>query len=240
MSSTVLDHQALGRSRIATQYTESQKFLAYIRSLLASSAELEAVLQKVAEQADIDLAEGVNLDVIGEIVGISRIIPASVQLAFFGFEDNPAAMVFGENGSLGVGGRFYDEGETYLATSVLNDPEYRLLIRAKIVKNHAVGTNEDVIAGLSYLFGSSNMAIQVAVEDIGNMAIQVAVGRPLTYLEKVLISELDILPRPGGVRISQRVTYITTNYFGFDGQNSALSFGEEGQPITGGQFAEEF
>ena len=45
MSSTVLDHQALGRSRVATQYTESQKFLAYVRALLDSSAELEAVLQ---------------------------------------------------------------------------------------------------------------------------------------------------------------------------------------------------
>lgn len=240
MSSTVLDHQSLGRSRIATQYTESTKFLAYIRGLLAASAELEAVLQKVAEQVDIDIAEGVNLDVIGEIVGISRIIPASVQLAFFGFQDNAAALNFGEEGAQGVGGRFYDEGEPYLATSVLNDPEYRLLIRAKIVKNHAVGTNEDVIAGLSYLFGGSNMAIQVAVEDIGNMAIQVAVGRPLTYLEKALISELDILPRPAGVRISQRVTFDTNSYFGFDGQNNALSFSEEGQPATGGQFAEEF
>lgn len=239
MSSTVLDHQSLGRSRVATQYTESQKFLAYIRALLASSAELEAILQKTAEQVDIDLAEGVNLDVIGEIVGISRIIPASVQLAFFGFQDNAAALNFGEEGSQGIGARFYDEGEPYLATSVLNDPEFRLLIRAKIVKNHAMGTNEDVIAGLAYLFGGG-MAIQVAVEDIGGMAIQVAVGRPLTYLEKVLITNLDVLPRPAGVRISQRVTYSTTSYFGFDGQNSAMSFGEEGQPSVGGQFAEEF
>lgn len=239
MSSAILDHQEVGRSRVATQYTESQKFLAYIRALLASSAEIEAVLQKVAEQVDIDLAEGVNLDVIGEIVGISRIIPASVQLAFFGFQDNAAALNFGEEGSLGIGARFYDEDEPYLATSVLNDPEFRLLIRAKIVKNHALGTNEDVIAGLAYLFGGG-MAIQVAVEDIGGMAIQVAVGRPLTYLEKVLITNLDVLPRPAGVRISQRVTYNVTNYFGFDGQNSALSFGEEGQSTIGGQFAEEF
>lgn len=239
MTAAIIDHLAVGRSRVAAQYTESQKFLAYIRALLASSAELEAIFQKVAEQVDIDLAEGVNLDVIGEIVGISRIIPASVQLAFFGFQDNAAALNFGEEGSQGIGARFYDEGEPYLATSVLNDPEFRLLIRAKIVKNHALGTNEDVIAGLAYLFGGG-MAIQVAVEDIGGMAIQVAVGRPLTYLEKVLITNLDVLPRPAGVRISQRVTYSTTSYFGFDGQSSALSFGEEGQPSVGGQFAEEF
>lgn len=111
MSSTVLDHQSIGRSRVATQYTESQKFLAYIRALLDSSAEMEAVLQKVAEQADIDLAEGVNLDVIGEIVGISRIIPASIAVRFFGFEGQPGGDVFGEEGALGIGSRFREELE---------------------------------------------------------------------------------------------------------------------------------
>ena len=236
MSSTVLDHQSLGRSRVATQYTESQKFLAYVRALLESSAELEAVLQKVAEQTDIDLAAGVNLDVIGEIVGVSRIIPASVQLAFFGFQDNAAALNFGEEGAQGVGGRFYDEGEPYLATSVLNDPEFRLLIRAKIVKNHAHGTNEDILQGLAYLFN----APRTVVEDLGGMAISVAIGRQLTFQEKALVTVLDILPRPAGVRINWRSTFDSARYFGFDGQPGALSFGEEGQPNVGGLLAEEF
>src|SRR5262245_33167460 len=99
MSATLLDHKEVGRSRVATQYTASEKFRAYLRALLEASAELEALLQKIATQSDIDVAEGVNLDVIGEIVGIGRIIPASVQLAFFGFEDNPSARVFGEEGA---------------------------------------------------------------------------------------------------------------------------------------------
>lgn len=236
MSSIVLDHQALGRSRIATQYTESQKFLAYIRVLLESSAELEAVLQKVAEQTDIDLAAGVNLDVIGEIVGVSRIIPDSIAVKFFGFEGQPGGDVFGEEGALGIGSRFRDELEPETATSVLADPEYRLLIRAKIVKNHAHGTNEDILQGLSYLFD----APRTVVEDLGGMAIGVAIGRQLTFQEKALVTVLDILPRPAGVRINWRSTFDSAKYFGFDGQPGALSFGEEGQPTVGGLLAEEF
>ena len=236
MSSTVLDHQALGRSRIATQYTESQKFLAYVRALLESSAELEAVLQKVAEQTDIDIAEGVNLDVIGEIVGVSRILPNSIAVRFFGFEGQPGGDVFGEEGVLGIGSRFRDELEPETATSVLADPEYRLLIRAKIVKNHAHGTNEDILQGLAYLFN----APRTVVEDLGGMAIGVAIGRQLTFQEKVLVTVLDILPRPAGVRINWRETFDSANYFGFDGQPGALSFGEEGQPTVGGLLAEEF
>lgn len=236
MSSTVLDHQALGRSRIATQYTESQRFLAYVRALLDSSAELESVLQKVAEQSDIDIAEGVNLDVIGEIVGVSRILPDSIAVRFFGFEGQPGGDVFGEEGALGIGSRFRDELEPETATSVLADPEYRLLIRAKIVKNHAHGTNEDILQGLAYLFN----APRTVVEDLGGMAIGVAIGRQLTFQEKALVTVLDILPRPAGVRINWRATFDSANYFGFDGQPGALSFGEEGQPTVGGLLAEEF
>lgn len=236
MSSTVLDHQSLGRSRVATQYTESQKFLAYVRALLESSAELESVLQKVAEQSDIDIAEGVNLDVIGEIVGVSRIIPDSIAVRFFGFEGQPGGDVFGEEDVLGIGSRFRDELEPETATSVLADPEYRMLIRAKIVKNHAHGTNEDILQGLAYLFN----APRTVVEDLGGMAIGVAIGRQLTFQEKALVTVLDILPRPAGVRINWRATFDSANYFGFDGQPGALSFGEEGQPTIGGLLAEEF
>lgn len=236
MTSAVLDHQALGRSRVATQYLDSQKFLAYIRALLTASTELEDVFQTVAEQVDIDVAEGVNLDVIGEIVGISRIIPNSIAVKFFGFDGQPGADVFGEEGILGIGARFRDELESELATSVLADPEYRMLIRAKIVKNHAHGTCEDILLGLAYLFN----APLTVVEDLGGMAIGVAIGRQLTFQEKALVTGPDILPRPGGVRIAWRATFSATNYLGFDGQPSALSFGEEGLPTVGGLFAEEF
>lgn len=236
MSSAVIDHQELGRSRVATQYTEAQKFLAYIRALLASSAEMETVLQKVAEQSDIDLAEGVNLDVIGEVVGISRILPNSIAVKFFGFEGQPGGDVFGEEGALGIGSRFREELEPETATSVLADPEYRLLLRAKIVKNHAQGTNEDILQGLAYLFNTP----ATVIEDIGGMRIGVAIGRQLTFQEKAMVTTLDILPRPDGVQIVWRAAYDATNYFGFDGQPGALTFGEEGQAGVGGLLAEEF
>lgn len=236
MSSTALDHQEIGRSRVATQYTASEKFLAYIRALLDASSELESVFQTIAEQADIDIAEGVNLDVIGEIVGISRIIPASIAVKFFGFEGQPGGDVFGEEGALGIGSRFREELESETATSVLADPEYRLLIRAKIVKNHAKGTNEDILLGLDYLFNAS----LTVVEDLGGMSIGVAIGRQLTFQEKAMVTGLDILPRPAGLRIKWRSTFDSAKYLGFDGQPGALSFGEEGQPSIGGLFAEEF
>lgn len=210
--------------------------MAYIDALATPANELETAFQSLAFLPDIDTMTGVNLDVIGEIVGIGRILPDSIAVQFFGFSGQPGATVFGENGVLGIGARFREEGEPETATSVLADPEYRLLIRAKIVKNHSKATNEDVLQGLAYLFNAP-MAV---CEDLGGMAIGVAIGRQLTFQEKALILALDILPRPTGVRIAWRSTFDANRHFGFQGHTLASGFGEEGQPSVGGFLAEEF
>ena len=238
--SAQIDHKALGLSRVATQYKESQKFLDFLRAILETPNELEGVIQDVSLITDIDTAEGVNLDVIGDIVGVSRFIDAAIPVGFFGFEDTAGALNFGEEGLIAIGGRFREEDESHLAGSVLQDPEFRLLIKAKIIKNHSKGTNEDILNGLSFLFGLNGVNVPVVVDDNGGMAIQIGIGRQLTFLEKTLVSSLDILARPAGVRINQRISFTAGSCFGFDDTLGALNFGEEGSPAIGGLLAEEF
>lgn len=226
-------HATEARSRVATQYTESAKFLAALSKLAAQVQDLEDALLSVQQITDIDTAAGVNLDVIGDIVGVSRYIPNSLLIPFFGFDDTAAGNIFGEEENPSLGARFRDEDEPYTATSVLGDPEFRLLIRAKILKNHAIGTNEDILAGMQYIFqGALNV-----VEDVGGMKIRAGIGRNLTLIEQTLISTLDLLPRPNGVRISNVVTFQPSAYFGFDDQPTAKGFDDAS---TGGIFAEEF
>lgn len=201
-----IDHVALGLTRVAAQYQNSADFLAYLTAILTLDNELEAVFQQVAQQVDIDLAEGVNLDTIGAIVGISRVLP--------GGPDNPLPP----------------------EDSVLTDAQYRLLLRAKIVKNHSRGTNEDLIKGLCYLFGTD----YAAIDDNDDMTVSIGVGKMLGPVEQAMLNLIDILPRPGGVLIQYRAMFDGHKYFGFEGQTNALGFGEEGQPTVGGTFAEEF
>jgi len=236
MSSALIDHLVLARSRVATQYSQSQNFLAYLDALMSYAVELEAALQDVAIQADIDQAEGVNLDVIGDIVGVQRIVFAAMPMLFFGFAGQPGAAPFGEEGNLSVGARFRDEEELAFDTSVLSDLEYRSLIRAKIAKNHSLGTAPNILTGLAFIFDS----VPIYVYDPGGMVISLAIGRFLTYQEQVLLKQFDIAPRPAAVRIGQYVMFDSTNYFGFEDFAGATQFGEEGQPFIGGPFAEEF
>ena len=226
-------HADEARKRVATQYTESTKFLLALSKLAAQCQNIEDALQSVQQITDIDSATGVNLDVIGDIVGVSRYIPSSLLIPFFGFDDTAGGVRFGEEENPGIGARFRDEDEPYTATSVLGDPEYRLLIRAKILKNHAIGTNEDILAGMQYIFqGALNV-----VEDVGGMKIRVGIGRNLTLIEQTLISTLDLLPRPNGVHIGSVVTFQPDSYFGFDDQPTAKGFDDAS---AGGIFAEEF
>lgn len=230
-----IDHVALGLSRVLKQYQESDKFLAYLTATLSIANELEAVLQSLFYLADIDSMRGVQLDTIGSIVGQSRYVPDTVVLSFFGFEDTNGAATFGEETNLSIGSRFLEEGEDYLGTTVLEDPEFRILIRARISRNNSQATPENIMAALSYLF----QTLYVNIDSRGGMEISLAIGRPLTSIEKVIVRQLNLLPTPMGVDLGSVVTYDATAYFGFFGQPNAISFNEEGAPSNGAVFAEE-
>lgn len=223
MTPIKIDHSAQASSLVATQYCEATKFLTVLAKLMGRAQDIENALMSMYDTVDVDSATGVNLDVIGDIVGISRNIPQGVLIPFFGFADTSAGVVFGEEGTLAAGGRFREESEGFTVTSILGDPEYRMVIKAKVIRNHAIGTAEDIINGLNFIFsGSLNV-----VDDIGGMKINIGVSHAVSYIEKVLIQQLDLLPRPNGVGISSMVSFDVNNSFGFADQQGAKGLGEE-------------
>lgn len=233
---STVDHDSLALERIALQYQESPRFIAYIKALMAQPNEIEGVFWDVEEISDIALAEGVNLDVIGAIVGMPRIVKDVLFVSFFGFDDQLATLPYGDEGLINIGGRFRDEEEPHTGSSVLSDIEYRMLIRAKIVKNHSKGTVDDVTSALSFIFGGA----PTVVDDIGGMSFGIAIGRGVTLTEIALLDQ-DILPRPAGVRIAWRGYYNAADgYLGFDGQPGAVGFQEEGATGPAGFLMEEF
>ena len=151
---------------------------------------------------------GVNLDTIGIIVGVFRNVADVILSDFFGYmEELPNTTYyydfpFGELSDPGAGARFYELGESYIGTNVLNDPEFRLLIKTKIAKNSSTGTPENVLASLRVLLNSND----VHIIDSGGMEFAIRIGRNLTAVELALIQHLDVLPRPAGVHLYQIVT----------------------------------
>lgn len=211
-------------------------FQRYVDAIVSPLSDDEAAYGQLALLPDIDLMDGVNLDVIGQIVGASRIIPLSIPVKFFGFENQPGSDLFGEDGNSFIGSRFRDDAESAFATSVLGDPEFRLLIKAAIAKNYCKGTGNDVLDALSIIFDTE----YTYVEDLGLMTFGVGIGRILSYQEQELIKSLDILPRPAGVKIAWKAVFDGAHFFGFDNQVGASGFIEEGAATGGGAFSNDF
>lgn len=200
---------------LVTSEHQKPNFLATISALVQPLVDQQTMLAAVPTMFDLDNAVGDQLDVVGAWAGISRFIPNAIPLAYFGFDATANGQAFGEEGQLSIGARFYDEGEPVASSSKLADPEYRFVIRAKIAKNNTKGTNDDFLSSLSLLFSSSDETVPVILDDPGTMHIGIAIGRPITYLEKLLISEVDILPRPAGVQLDYRSWFQNGNVFGF-------------------------
>jgi hypothetical protein len=188
---------------ITSQHIKRPNFRAMVALVGGAYGEIYDLIQSMPVLFDIDNAFGAQLDVIGQWVGRPRVVEQIVDVPFFGFQDDAAAQPFGELINVNIGARFYEQGEVFTSSSVLGDPEYRTILKAKIVRNQWDGSIAGLEAALQYVFGA-----ECAVVDTGTLSLQITVGRPITAIEKTLLSTFDLLPRAAGVTI-QTIQYKT-------------------------------
>lgn len=178
--------------------------------------ELDKVKENIVDllsQIDIDNATGYSLDIIGRRVGVSRTLPSFASKGYFAWK----GAVGGKGWNKGV---WYRYGESTTDTIVLEDFDFRFLIKAKILRNFQDGSLDYILNALVKLFGSN-------VNLIDNYDMTCTILLPLATLRQAqvyMLSELDILPRPVGVKYT--VQDIGVKAFGFDGFINSEGFGE--------------
>lgn len=182
---------------ITSQHVRAPKFMAMMKVLSDGLDSMNQVTLSMPSARDIDNASGQQLDDIGVWVGRPRVVEDILTPAFFGFSDDLAAQPFGEVINVSIGGRFYEQDESFSTSSTLGDPEYRTILKAKIVKNQWNGLLDGLEAAMQYVFGAP-----CSVIDSANLTLQLIIGRPITAIEKTLLSTFDILPRTAGVAIT--------------------------------------
>lgn len=171
-------------------------------------------LAALPETLDIDNAEGVNLDLVGKHVGQGRVLPGLAPRSLFGFHDVAGAKGFGK-------GKWYRMGDPLGESAVLDDDDYRFLIRCRIARNYQLGTIEDISAALRFIFNS-----ETVVFDQYDMSLTVVIRTDqVSDFKRYALNTLDILPRPAGVRIQFYVA-VPQRAFGFRGAPGALGFNQ--------------
>ena len=84
----------------------------------------------------------------------------------------------------------------YFSTGAVDNDTFRLILKSKIVKNVTDTTLDGVYSALAFIVGFSDMRII----DTENMAFSVEFYQPLTTLQRTVLTNFDIVPRPQGVR----------------------------------------
>jgi len=173
------------------------------------------------DEFDIDKGTGDRLDLIGKIVGVSRIVPGGGDpLPYFGFDGTPNARTFGE-------APFFDIiNDSGFSDAELDDTRYRFFIKAKITKNIAAmlmdtesRTNlQDVI---QYLFDNKAFVL-----DNLDMSLDLYIDESFSEDDIRLIVQQGLLPSPQGVGYKNIYFYSDDGTFGFAENPNAKTFGE--------------
>ena len=189
-------------ARLIQIYRDKPKFIALITLYANIAQEIEDTVFDMLLLRDVETAVGAQLDVIGRIVGQSRQIADADPFVFFGFLDGviPDATTgsFGDLGNPATGERFRSIDEDVSGDVSLADPEYRLFIKARIIKNHTRGTLNEIIAATTLIAETDTYTITESKMQVDINFTPDSIS--VTTLN--LLQNFDLLPRPAGVLLN--------------------------------------
>ena len=199
---SIINYTTKAIKRLIQQYRDKPKFNALISLYAGISQEIEDTAFDLLLLRDVDTAIGSQLDVIGRIVGQSRQLADASPFIFFGYSDAGVAPVevggYGTTANPTIGARYHSETEETSGDLELADPEYRLFIKARILKNHAIGTLNEIISAIILLSETTSFTI---TEGIMELDLNFTPGSVNTTTLN-LLQNFDLLPRPAGVAIT--------------------------------------
>lgn len=178
--------------RIYAQYNNKPKAVAWYAIARKLGGSIEAAAEAVRKSYRIDGAEGEQLDVIGRIVVADRNFLSSTPLSpgLFALLDGDS---FGDD----LNGVF---SETSIGTDTkMSDEFFRLVIKAKIVKNNSDATIESILDGVTFLIPSAHV---VRVVDGEDMSFAIEFDGDISDIERWALLNGSLIPKPQAVRFN--------------------------------------
>lgn len=177
--------------RIYAQYRDKPKAVAWYAIAKRLGGSLEDAAEAARKSYDIDNVFGEQLNVIGRIVVAPR--------SFVGaFPMNPGLF------DLTDGDEFGDDGAMFSALMIdqdgqLSDDLYRLVIKAKIIKNNGDATIENILDGMNFLLPRADV---LRVTDGEDMSFSIEFYGEITNLERFTLLNAGLVPKPQTVKFN--------------------------------------
>lgn len=205
-------------SLITSEHQGKPNFAAVLAAILQPVADITQTIGSLPTAFDIDEAVGVQLDIVGLWVGISRQLLEPLVGVYFSFD------------TLNLG---FDQGTwqgPFDPTSglvSLPDDAYRALLYATIGSNQWDGTIPGAYGVWQMLFGSSE---KVLIQDFGDMSMLTALmDKSANATINALFTTGAVRLKPAGVRLVTAVPSVALSpLFGFDVQNASIAGWDSG------------
>lgn len=227
------------KDRVTYAFEDAPVLDKYLQLLTAPQLDLQNIFRDLLQQRSIDTAVGKQLDIIGRIVGQDRILIEAELAPYFGYIGALLPEGYGDLNDGSLGGFYWDINNPLSGNITLNDEQYRLFIKAKILKNITSATPEDVINFIQFVFEVEKVYISY---DQGAHAT-ILVSDDINLFERVLLTFFTqgkyksyFVPKTLGVGYDFG-TFTATNFFGFFGTPGANSYGDVNDPSVGGYYA---
>lgn len=179
-------------SAVISQYANSPILMQLIQNMdqnIDPTANITAFFDNVF---NVMTAQGQGLDVLGAIVGVSRIVNAPQSNSYLGFEEAAPT-------SEPLNQAPFFSGQQLTENFVLTDTAYRTLILAKMLFNISDGSIQAINQILLNLFPNRGNCYVV---DGLDMTMEYKFEFVLTSVELAIVSQSGVLPRPSGVTVS--------------------------------------
>lgn len=161
-------------ARATSEHRRAPRFMAVLDAVAQPFAECASAMRELPADMDLDTATGDQLDVVGEWVGVSRVVNVALTGVYFTWDDTAA-----DGWEIGV---WQGPNDPTTGPVRVDDGAFRTLIRAKIAANNWDGTYESMCAFFDYAFGpgvvrpqdNQDMSITLLYDDQQMTAVTVA------------------------------------------------------------------
>ena len=217
------NYQPTIKERLPEQFKYSVSINGTIESFIDDA--LEKSQCEVITKRWLNTAIGKQLDGIGEIVGYARPNGEPSDEGDFGFDGDETARTFGSTLNEMDGG-FLGTAFPVLFAPV-NDDIYRILLKAKILRNNSTLNVDSTLEILSTLFDA-----KISYFLIENLQPMYEIGREFFLFEREI---LKIFPTTLCIKTPIYVSYSQDGAFGFNDDD--FGFGDTINPDNGGYLA---
>lgn len=220
-------------NRLTEQFKDKPIISKAVNLMLGEWVEIQAVLQDLQQLRSIDTAVGVQLDIIGEIVGRPRGLVTSELFYYFGFENSLLGESYSSLSDTTRGAQYYSLNAPTGISRAPSDDEYRLILKAKIIANQTLSRPEDVIAAYKFLFEAGT----VTLTETDPAKVSIGIGKILSNVERGLLFDLggagNLLPKTVGVSYTYS-EFNSDRVFATEGFPNAMGTGDLNDATVGG------